>query len=327
MTEGLSPYITPAMLLASNYGINWPSFPRPGASAPEQLAAQLDICWQITNTMDTLANQTLRATINLEQEFGPDLIITVLSNGWARFRLSTWPILQLLGGQVSPAGSVPPQFRPIPASSMITEHEGLPQTGTIVPAGAGPGPTAALIAPSFVDWWCGRKGYLVQITNISGFPVAGIDQTAAIGATHLHVDDITGWWTGTGGARGTIFDPPFRESLTVVDAYPDGGGPGPSTNIGGSGAGTLVVSTPLQFNHDPATGSTASPDARILFSAMPQTLLTAALYLSVHFGLIRGTTAAVMQSARGGQAPSNMKSAADWYALAEKEIGRFARVF
>jgi hypothetical protein len=324
---GLTPYITPAMLLSSNYGISWSTFPKPGASVPEQVAAQSDICATVTSEMDTLANMTLRATIDTEQEFGPDLIITTLSNGWTRFRLSPWPILQLLSGQVSPAGCNPPQWTTIPASAMITEHAGLPQTGTIVPTSAGPGPTAALIAPGYVSWGNGRKGYLVRLTVINGFPVAGIDTASVVGATSLHVDDITGWWNGTAGARGTIYSSPHREVVVVTDAYPDGGAPGPATNIGGSGPGTLVLSAPLQFAHDPAVGSLTTADQRILLSSMPAALIQAGHYLATHLGLVRGTTSAVMQSARGGLAPGSVKSAADWRALAQTEIARFARVF
>jgi hypothetical protein len=309
------------MLLSSNFGISWSTFPKPGASIAEQVAAQLDICSTLTAEMDTLANMHLRATQDVEQEFGPDLIITIRRNGWARFRLSAWPILQLVGGQVSPSSANPPAWSTIPATAMITEHSMLPLTGSSVPSASGPGPTAALIAPGYVDWANGRDGYLVQVTSINGFPVCGIDQSASVGDSFLHVDDITGWWLGTGsGARGVICDPPFRESVTVIGATPDTAG-------AISGSGTLSLTTPLQFAHAPLVGSTSQADQRILLSAMPPALIQAGYYFATFYGLMRGATAAVMQSGRGGAAPSSAKAAADWYELGKATVSRFARVF
>jgi hypothetical protein len=287
---------------------------------PEQLAAQMDICWTLTAEMDTMANMTLRSTMDTETEFGPDLIITIKSNGWTRFRLSEWPISQLISGQVSPAGSTPPAWTSIPASAMMTEHAPLPLTGSIIPSASGPGPTAALIAPGYVDWSNGRNGYIVQITNINGFPVAGIDTTASAGAKSIHVDDITGWWNGTYGARGTIFDAPYREQVTVAGVTPDTAG-------SQTGPGTFTLLTPLQFTHTPSVGSTSQLDQRILLSAMPSALIQAGYYLAVHYGLMRGSTAATIQTARSTVTSSGLKGAMDWYEQAKRTIDRYARVF
>ena len=319
---GLTPYLTPAMLLSTSYGISWKTFPTQGASAPDQLAAQLDICAAVTSTMDTLANQTLRANLDIEQVFGPDFVITILPNGWVRFRLSHWPILQLVSARWSSAGNAPPTWSNIPVAGMITEHAGLPTYGTTVPAGAGPGPTAALIPPGYIDWSNGRKGYLVQITSVNGFPVAGIDMDAVAGATTIHVDDITGWYNSTlgQGARGTIFDPPWRETVTVAGATPDTAGVM-------QGPGTLTLTSGLQFEHSPSIDQTMEANQTILLSAMPQALIQAGFYLATHFGLIRGATAAVQQSSRGQVTTSGMAGAMDWYARAEKIIERYGRVF
>jgi hypothetical protein len=308
------------MLLSSNYGVNWATFPKNGASAPEQLAAQMNICAQATSEMDTLASMTLRATIDTESEQGPDFIITMRANGWARFRLSNWPILQIVSAQASPAQSVPPNWTTIPLSALMTEHTGLPLTGSIVPTGAGPGPTAVLIAPGYVNWANGRDGFLVQVTTINGFPVAGIDETASAGTSSIHVDDITGWWNGTAGARGTIFDDPLREPVVVAGATPD-------TTGAISGPGTLLLSAPLQFNHDPDVGVPGSPDQRILLSAMPSALINAGLYLATSYGLIRGSQGAIMQSGRGMAVQGGTKDAQSWRDQAVKILERYARVF
>ena len=316
----LSPYVTPAMLLATNYGISWNTFPKQGSSDADQVSAQLEICWAVTSTMDTMANQTLRADLDLEQEFGPDFTIAVQSNGWTRFRLSHWPILQLVGAQYSLAGSNPPSWTTIPPTALVTEHNALPAYGTIVPDAAGPGPTAALIAPGYVGWNNGRKGYYIQVSVISGFPVAGIDTAAAVGATSIHVDDITGWWNGTAGARGTIYDPPYREAVTCSGVTPD--------TVGAiAGPGTLALATPLQFAHNPIIGRANTPNQKVLLSAMPQALLQAGYYLATHYGLMRGATAAVMQSGTGQITMKGMSGAQDWYDRAEKVISHYARVF
>jgi hypothetical protein len=324
MTIGLTPYITPAMLLNSNFGISWKSFPANGSSDPEQTAALLDVCSVVTSEMDTIANLTLRATVDTETEYGPDWIITMLPNGWSRFRLSNWPITQIVGAQVSPSSAVPPNWTTIPIDAIQTEHAALPNQDSIIPSGASPGATAALLAPGYVDWSNGRKGWLVQVTTINGFPMAGIDQTAAVGSKSIHVDDVTGWWNPTVslGGRGVIYDPPFREVIEVVGAKQDDG----STVLGISGPGTLTLSQGLQFTHTPLVGSTTSADQRILVSSMPPALVQAGQYLSVHYGLIRGTTAAVVQTGRGQVMTSGLKGAMDWYTQAERIIERFGRV-
>ncbi len=308
------------MLLATNYGISWTTFPKQGVAEADNISALLDICWTVTSTLDTMANQSLRCSIDTEFEFGPDYVITILSNGWARFRLSHWPIQQLVGAQYSIAQSNPPQWTTIPSTALVTEHSALPLPGTIVPDGAGPGPTAALIAPGYIDWSNGRKGYYVQVTAVNGFPTTGIDTVAAVGATSLHVDDIGGWWNGTAGARGTIYDPPWREVVVVTGVTPD--------TVGATeGPGTLTLGSPLQFAHAPTIASTQIPNQKVLLSAMPPAVLQAGYYLATHYGLIRGATAAVMQAGRGGMAPTSVKAANDWYEQAERIMQRYARVF
>jgi len=307
------------MLLATGIGIDWSSFPTEGASVPDQVSAQQEICATVTSTLDSMANQTLRATVDVEQEFGPDFIITILPNGWARFRLSHWPILQLVSAQYCVSGGAAPvTWTPIPANALMMEHSGLPVTGTIVPSGPGPNPTAALIGPGYINWYNGRKGWLLQVTSINGFPVAGIDEATIVGATSVHVDDIGGWWNGTAGARGIIFDPPWRESATCAGSTPDVTG---AIN----GPGTLTLANPLQFPHRPSVGLDNTPSQKILLSAMPHGIIQAGYYLATHYGLIRGATAAVMQSSRGQVITSGMRGAMDWYGLAEKAMEPYAR--
>ena len=318
MTIGLSPYITPSMMLESNYGIDWGSYPKPGATAAAQVSAQLEICAMVTSEMDSLS-LTLRANIDTETEQGPDFIITTRANGWARFRLSNWPVLQVLCARVSPSSATPPTWTSIPLDSLMSDHAGITLSGTIVPSGASPGPSAVLIGPGYVNWANGRNGYLVEVSTITGFPVCGIDQTALVGSTSLHVDDITGWWNGINGATGTLYDPPYREQVSIIGSTPD--------TVGSvSGPGTLTLSQGLQFTHTPQVGKPGQPDQRILLSTFPATLIQAGFYLATYYGLIRGATGATMQSSRGQSSPSGMKGANDWHDRAVEILSRFARV-
>jgi hypothetical protein len=303
------------MLLENNNGVDWTTFPKPGATLAAQIAAQESICARVTSEMDALA-QTLRATVNVEQEQGPDFAVTTRSNGWVRFRSANWPIIQIVGAQCCSSGLVPPTWTSIPVAALMTEHTGLPATGSIVPTGA-TGPTAILIGPGYVDWANGRNGYLIQITTISGFPVAGIDVAANAGDHFIHVDDITGWWNGTAGARGIIYDSPYREEAVVAGATPDVTG-------AITGPGTLLLTQALSFNHVPIVGP-YQPAQRVLFSAMPSALITAGLYLATYYGLVRGATGAVMQSSRGVSAPSGKQGANTWRDDAKEILSRWAR--
>ena len=307
------------MLLANPNGIAWSTFPKPGASDADQIAAQLDICDTLTSTMDTLASMTLRASLDVEQEWGPDFAITVMPNGWTRFRLSSYPILWVTEASYSlAAGS--PRWNSIPTDAVLLEHTGLPLTGTIIPSGTAAAPVAVLIAPGYVGWGAGRKGYLVRVQAITGYPVAGIDEPAEDGDVALHVDDITGWYDGTAGARGVIYDPPLRESVTVAGTTPDV--PGAI-----SGPGTLALTAPLQFDHRPLVGLGNKPDQKIVLSTMPPALIQAGYYLATHYGLIRGATAATMQSGRSQVSTGGMGAAQDWYDRAERTLSRYGRVW
>ncbi len=263
------------------------------------------------------ASQELRATITPEQDYGPDRTITVLPNDFGRFQLSRWPVLQIVSGRWSGA-MLPPSWQAIATTAMTTETSYLAPYGSIVGDGAAQGPNAVLIAPGIVSWWGGRKGTLVQVTYLNGWPTCGIDQSAVAGATTIHVDDITGWWNGTAGARGTIYDPPWREDVTVT------GAPTPDIAGASSGPGTLPVSA-LQFPHAPTEASTTTPNLTVLLTTMPRSLLQAGLFFAAYYGLLRGSQAAVMQTA-GGQKLSGSSSVDAWYERGQKIMAHYARV-
>ncbi len=266
--------------------------------------------------MDTVANEVLRAHIDVEDEFGPDYSITIMPNGWARLRFPSMdPILQVVSAQVCSSGAFSnPVWTQIPLDQIETEHNLISPYGTTIPV-AGTGPTSVLIPPGYVSWVNGRKGFHLQVGAILGYPNSGIDQSANAAATTIHVDDITGWV----GARGTIYDPPRRETVLVTAATPD-------TTGAISGPGTLTLSAGLKYAHAVTTGNPDLPDQTILISTMPQALRQAGMYFAVHYGLIRGSSAAIMQAGRGQVVTAGVQTAQDWHALGQAEIKRWAQV-
>jgi hypothetical protein len=313
----LTPFLTPTMLLQSGLGVDWGSYPDSEASPEEQLAAQMAVCWDVTSTMAMEAGQGLRASVTAEQDFGPDRTITILRNGWARMQLRRWPVLQIIGGQWSGA-IAPQQWNAIPTTSLLPEIPLLASYGTIVGDSSADGPNAILVAPGIVTWWGGRLGTILQITYLNGWPVCGIDTACVAGATSVHVDDITGWWNGTTGARGVIQDPPWREDVTVT------GAPTPDTVGANSGPGTLPV-TALQFPHTPIIGKPNVIDQTVLLTTMPSSLLRGGYYFAAHYGLLRGAQAAVMQTTHGQVVSSGVKAAADWYSQGQEVLRHYAR--
>jgi hypothetical protein len=91
-----------------------------------------------------------------------------------------------------------------------------------------------------------------------------------------------------------------------------------------SGPGTLTLASPLQFNHTPGIGDPTLPDTPVLLTTLPGALMQAGFFLATYYGLIRGATAAVIQSARGSSTSSD--GGQKWYDRAEKIISRYARV-
>ena len=216
---GLTPYISNAELIAFPSGISWASIVTRGTDAASQAARNqeiFNICDRASSEADVLCNQVLRATLNTEEDVGPDFRLTCPPDGVARFALQRFPVVALLGGQVSGAQTFPPAWQTVPASAMRIEGSLLGQAGSSAPDPAAAGPTAALIAPGYVTWAQGRRGFRFQIQYINGWPHCGLLTAAVAGDTLVQVDDITGWV----GVAGRIYDGAQTEPLTVVAANP-----------------------------------------------------------------------------------------------------------
>lgn len=266
------PYITPAVLQRAPTGIDWSQFPYPGASASDNLAALTDICWRATDLADAIAGQVLRATLDVEELDGPDFRVTVRPNGVARAIVSRWPVLAVIQCAVSPAAAFPPAWTALPTGAVHVEYTpiGIP---TGAPGGAGAGPAAVLIAPGFIGWDQGRRGYRVQITYVNGWPHTGLTAAVAAGATSLPVDDITGWT----GVTGTILDGAQTETVAITGVQP-------ATPGAFQGPGTLTLAAPIQYAHA----------AGVLVTTLAWSIQQACILLATWQALQRGSQAVVL---------------------------------
>ena len=277
----------------------------------------MNICWRATAALEEITNMVMRATIDTEEAFGPDFQLTVQHNGYARMYVSRWPVLSIVSAKYATSSALPPQWTAIAANQCRAEHPSLGLNGTVAPDSAGAGPGAILVAPGYIDWYNGRGGYLLQLTYLNGWPHAGIDQVAAVGATSVHVDDITGWT----GVRGTILDGGNREVVTCTAVTPD-------TSGDTSGPGTLTITPALKFTHTPsAADATTSAGQTILISSLPESIQLAAIYLAAEQALVRGATAITVQAARGAiQSGGGTRGPEAWHQLAEELLVGYRRV-
>lgn len=268
----MMPYITPLVLQRAPTGIDWTQFPAPGASAQDNLAALTDICWRATDLADAIAGQVLRATLDVEELDGPDFRVTVRPNGVARIIVSRWPVLAVVRCAVSPSAAFPPAWTSVPTDAVHVEYTpiGIP---TGAPGGAGAGPAAVLLAPGFLGWDLGRRGYRVQLTYVNGWPHAGLTASVAAGMSSLPIDDITGW----AGVTGTIIDGAQTETVTVTGVQP-------ATPGALQGPGILLLSAPTQYAH--ASGT--------LVTTLAWSIQQACILLAIWQALQRGSQAVVL---------------------------------
>jgi hypothetical protein len=284
----LTPYITPAILTNAPTGISWDIIPYNKATVAEQQAEQMNICLRATSMVETAINGILRATIDTETLWGPDFRVTINGrSGVTRLEMSRWPVTQVLSGQISNAASFPPQWIPMPGYLFAVDRPPTGIYGTSAPSNAADGGQAVIMAPGYVTWSNGRRGYQIQITYITGWPHTSLTAAVAPGANTIQVDDCTAWAPVTPngqGASGIIYDGNDQEVGTVLAAS------------AASGAGTLTLSTALQFGHGAGT----------VFSTFPPQVMQAAILFATAEALVRGATATVIQSISGtGQATAS----------------------
>lgn len=309
------PYLSVQELISAPTGIDWASIPKRGASAQDQLAEQTQLCLRVSARMDEIASQNLQATVDTEEQRGPDFWLTVDNQtGEGRLVCSRWPILSIVSGQWAPSASYQqsgPPWTAIPTWQMRTDSVLLGELGTLAPGASAAGPNAILLAPGVVDWSNGRRGCRVQVTYVNGWPNAIVQASTgkpngpASGDSSIHVDDITGW----AGVAGTAYDGALTEPVSVQSVTPD-------TTGAIAGPGLLNLAAPLIDPH--------APGSRI--SAMPSSLQWAGLLIATSMALTRGATAIAAQSVRGTLMGSG-RSIEDLNVEAEGILLPYARIW
>lgn len=320
MGDHVTPYIVPAMLSTlAPFGIDWASIPIPGATEAANNAALLDICLAATSAVDVYCNMPLRATADLETLDGPDFRLTVRqSTGIAIAEMQHWPVIAVLGARMTPAGAFPRTWTSIPSAALDVGEPSAQFVGaSSIPSGAGDGMNQVLIAPGYIDWINGRWGYTVQIAYLNGWPTAGIDQSAAAGATSIHVDDVTGF----AGSRPQIWDAGSSETVTVISVAADNPVDVlPDVSVQ-TGPGTLTLASPgLAYSHN------GSSPASAVIAAMPDVVREAAYYFAAAESMQRGSTQISVPALPGSMMSGGQPSIKSFISIAQQMLFNLRRV-
>ena len=271
-----TPYITPDILINAPTGISWETIPNYDSTLTEQLAEQTNICWRASHFIDTYCNQPLRSTLDTEEVLGPNYRMTIDQHGLVRVISSRWPVTEIVSLQYAASFAVPPTWQTIPVTSSYIEASSAVDGGVSTIAAAGP--SAILIAPGYISWAAGRRGYRLQMTYNNGYPHAGITANVSSGASTITVDDTT----GVVGRYMTVYDGASTETVRVASA---------STT---TGSGTITLTSPTVFAH------AASIQRPLIISTLPAVVQQAAIFYATYITMTRGVTATTVQSIGGG---------------------------
>lgn len=290
-----TPYVTPALLLSAPTGVSWKIIPAPGASQAQTTAELTNIAWRATGIVDSYCNQILRATIDTEQQSGPDFRITLdQATGTARVILQRWPVTQILAIQVAPNATFPRQWTPVPAGAFDVEYPTVGLYGSSTPSSAGEGGQSILIGPGYVGWGLGRRGWRVSVTYLNGWPHTALTAPAPAGSSTVTVDDVTGWGLadvgGFTGASGFLYDGSSTETVAVTATaatspltLPNNGG------LAQAGPGTMTLAAPLTYEHP----------AGVMLSALPANIVWATILAAMVQALEGGIQAVTIQNLPG----------------------------
>jgi hypothetical protein len=280
-----TPYITPSVLISAPTGIDWSTIPSRNADARAQRAEQANICLRATGLIEGVANQVLRATLDEEFFSGPSFRVTINNaTGNVRIAVSRWPILQVISAAVT-LDVFPRQWQTVAASQLDIEKPPIGLFGAAQAADVPDGGQAIIMAPQFMSWWPGRNAFRIQVQYVSGWPHTSLTAAADAGDSTVQVDDCTGWAPSVFdpedqqfGATGIIYDGLFQEVALCIGSSAQ------------AGPGTLTLSQPLTFDHQPG----------VLFTTLPRTVMNATIDMASSLALARGATATTVQSVSGG---------------------------
>lgn len=283
--------------------------PLPTSTLQQQIAEQTNIAWRATGEVDSFCNQPLRATLDIEEDIGPEYRITV-QNGLASMIVSRWPVVQVIGGQVSNAATLPPHWVTIPGDMMRPRTALIGSYGTSTPGMDAQGPAQIDIAGGFVTWGAGRQAIRLQVAYTNGWPHTSLTADAPAGSTTLLVDDVTAF----AGASSFVYDSAETETVRIVSVVANA----PVTVMGVSvpvGPGTITL----------AAATTHAHNTSIVVSSLPQVVSWATILFAAAEVLTEGAVSYTIQSVRGSasSAEADQKSLR---AMAHSLLKPFRRV-
>lgn len=308
-----TPYITPGMLTNAPAGVSWSIIPAPNATTAAQQAAVTDICWRATSRVDSYCRQPLRSTADTEYLDGPGRPRCTIdrNTGNGVLIMRRWPVTDVLAVQLSLSRSFPRAWTPVTAGDWDIRHP-LIWSGSSGAATAPGGGWTIDLAPGWLDWCHRRGGQRVQVCYLNGWPHTSLTVAANAGDTTLQVDDVTGW----AGVPGWAYDGSATEQFAATDAVattplvlPN------SAGTAESGPGTVTLDAGLASAHPEGT----------VFSALPATVIEAAVYAACIQALEGGIDAVTIQDMNGGRLSSG-SSIADIGTELELILNDFMRV-
>lgn len=310
-----TPYITPAALESAPTGVSWQIIPEPGALPAAVEAEVSNICWRATSIVDTYCAQVLRATVDNEFLTGPGSPRVGHEPGTRNGRLimRRWPVIDVLAILTSSNRSWPRQWTPVPSGQFEVSHPLLNAMSDAAAATAPDGGWSVTLAPGYVPPLPrGRNSTRLQVSYTNGWPHTSLTATANAGAQTLAVDDVTGW----AGVSGFVYDGAQTETLTVSSVtattpqtLPNGAG------TAQAGPGTVMLSSPLAYQHVAGT----------MVSALPANVIWASALAAAAQALEGGVVSISIQSMPGSEESSG-RGVEDMQAEYELLLDPFRRI-
>jgi hypothetical protein len=319
-------YLSTTLLFNAPTGVSWALIPDPDSTQEQQQAAAVDVIWRATSRIDAHCRQPLRATADTEYLNGPGLPRCNVdrNTGAGVLNMKRWPVTEVLAIQVSPSRAFPRAWTPVPAGQWDVRHP-LLFSGDSAAGTAPDGGWTIDVAPGWIGrspWgrtpaggWTGaggRGGQRVQVCYINGWPHTSLTRVAGQGDTVLNVDDVTGWANASGFAYdGADTEPLAALSVSAASplALPNGAG------TAQAGPGAVTLTAPLAFGHQEGT----------LISALPATVIEAAVYAACMQALDSGIDAIAVQD-MSGQRVSSAQASKDIEAEFKGLLDSFRRV-
>lgn len=230
-----------------------------------------------------------------------------------RLIMRRWPVIDVLAILTSSNRSWPRQWTPVPSGQFEVSHPLLNAMSDAAAATAPDGGWSVTLAPGYVPPLPrGRNSTRLQVSYTNGWPHTSLTATANAGAQTLAVDDVTGW----AGVSGFVYDGAQTETLTVSSVtattpqtLPNGAG------TAQAGPGTVMLSSPLAYQHVAGT----------MVSALPANVIWASALAAAAQALEGGVVSISIQSMPGSEESSG-RGVEDMQAEYELLLDPFRRI-